>query len=39
MIKNVGEFVSLVQKMRDAQKLYFRYRSIQNLSDAKFLEK
>ena len=39
MIKTVGEFVSLVEKMRNAQKHYFRSRGISELNVSKALEK
>ena len=39
MIKTVDELFALVSKTRNAQRLYFRYRSSQNLNDAKLLEK
>jgi predicted RNA-binding Zn ribbon-like protein len=35
----VSEFVSLVEKMREAQKRYFRTRASYNLNDSKKLEK
>ena len=39
MIKTVGEFVSLVSKMRDAQKHYFRSRRSTELNISKALKK
>lgn len=36
---NYEDYVALVRKMRDAQRLYFRQRSSYNLQNAKQLEK
>ena len=38
MIKTVGEFVSLVFKMREAQKRYFRTRASSDLNESKKIE-
>ena len=38
MIKTVGEFVGLISKMREEQKLYFRTRSTSDLNNAKKIE-
>jgi hypothetical protein len=39
MIKTVVEFITLVEKMREAQRRYFRTRTIHDLNDSKNLEK
>ena len=39
MIKTVGEFVRIVEKMRNAQKRYFRIRGNSELNVSKALEK
>jgi len=39
MVKTIGEFVSLVEKMREAQRQYFRSRGISDLNASKALEK
>ena len=38
MVKTVGEFVSMVSKMREAQRNYFRTRSSGALNEAKVFE-
>ena len=38
MVKTVGGFVSLVSKMRDAQRAYFRTRAPSALNEAKVFE-
>jgi hypothetical protein len=39
MVSTLDEFLFLVSRMRDAQRNYFRNRSIGNLNAAKNLEK
>lgn len=39
MIKTLGEFVDHVEKMREAQRWYFRSRLSHDLNDSKKLEK
>jgi len=38
MVKTVGEFVSMVSRMREAQRQYFRTRAPGDLNAAKILE-
>jgi len=38
MVKSAYEFISLVSKMREAQRKYFSYRSKENLNIAKTIE-